>query len=238
MIRSVALAATLFVAVLACGGGEGELTVFAAASLTEVFAALAPDARFNFAGSDQLATQIREGARADVFASASPEHSNALFEEALIERPRTFATNRLVLIVPRSNPAGIRSAFDLDREGIKLIIGDPGVPVGDYTRRALDHLGELDVLDHVVSEEQDVKDVAGKVALGEADAGFVYATDIDAVADSVRVIELPAEAQPEIRYTLSLVKSGESRQEAAEFVRLVLGKRGRAALSAAGFGLP
>lgn len=237
MIRALAVVTGLFVAATACGA-EDELTVFAAASLTEVFATIAPDARFNFAGSSELAIQIREGAPADVFASAHPSYSQTLFEEGLIGRPRTFATNRLVLIVPRSNPGRIRSVSDLDREGIRLIIGAPGVPVGDYARAALEDVGELDALDRVVSEEQDVKDVAGKVAIGEADAGFVYATDVDPVAGKVRVIELPAGAQPEIRYTLSVVKSSERREAAAEFVRLVLGERGRVALSAAGFGLP
>ena len=109
-------------------GSELEgLTVFAAASLTESFQQLAPDVRFNFAGSDELATQIREGAPADVYAAASPRYPDELFDEDLIEEPQIFATNRLVLVVPADNPAGIESVEDLG-ERAKLVVGAEGVP--------------------------------------------------------------------------------------------------------------
>jgi molybdate transport system substrate-binding protein len=240
-----AVLAALLAGVLAAGcGGEGARAdeeptrVFAAASLTEVFRALDAAPRYHFTGSDELATQIREGAGFDVFAAASAAHPNELHAEGLVERPRVFATNRLVLIVPETNPSGITDVLDLRTRAARLVVGDAGVPVGDYTRRALDALGAPEILDRVVSEERDVKGVVGKVALGEADAGFVYATDVAPVADRVRVIELPAEGMPQIEYLIA-VAAGSPRREAAEiFVERVLGGEGRAALEDAGFGLP
>jgi len=222
-----------------CGGGDDKgLTIYAAASLTEVFQRLEPEARFNFAGSDELAGQLREGARADVYAAASPKYPDELYACGVIERPRTFATNRLVLIVPRDNPAGIESIDDLAESGIKLVVGAEGVPIGDYTRAVLHGLGRLQVLEQVVSEEDDVKGVVGKVALGEADAGFVYATDVKPVADEVRSIDLPAEAEADVLYPVAIVADAEHRAEAQRFVERLLGADGRRALRAAGFGLP
>jgi molybdate transport system substrate-binding protein len=224
--------------VAACGGSVADRpTVFAAASLTEVFQELDPDARFNFAGSDELAAQLREGAEADVYAAASPTYPQQLFAEGLVERPRVFATNRLVLIVPAGNEAGIESLGDLDRAGVKLVVGAEGVPVGDYTREVLDRAGASGVLDRVVSEEQDVKGVVGKVALGEADAGFVYATDARAAGSDVRAIELPTAAAVDIRSLIAIVRGGD-RDVGEAFVDLVLSERGRAALADAGFGPP
>lgn len=231
---------TLAVVLSACGGdaGNGQPSVFAAASLTEVFQTVEPDAEFNFAGSDDLATQIREGAPADVYAAASTKYPEELFEEGLIEEPRIFATNRLVLILPRDNPAGIESVADLGREGVKLVIGAEGVPIGDYTRQVLDSMGETAVLDNVVSEEDDVKGVVGKVSLGEADAGFVYATDVKPVAGKVEVIDLPDEAQATVQYPIAVVKDAENSEAAREFVAQVLGSDGQQALADAGFGPP
>jgi molybdate transport system substrate-binding protein len=236
MTRAAALALAALIA--ACGGsGPDRPTVFAAASLTEVFRELDPDARFNFAGSDELAAQLREGAEADIYAAASRRDPEQLFAEGLVERPRVFATNRLVLIVPTTDDAGIESLADLDRNGVKLVVGAEGVPIGDYTREVLDDAGASDVLDRVVSEEQDVKGVVGKVALGEADAGFVYATDARVAGPGVRAIELPTVAAADIRYLIAVVRGGD-RAAGDAFVDLVLSERGRAALAAAGFGLP
>jgi molybdate transport system substrate-binding protein len=234
------LAAALLVLAAACGGGDDEqpLTVYAAASLTDVFEAIDSSARFNFAGSDDLATQLREGAKADVYAAASPRYPQELFAEELVERPRTFALNRLVLIVPRDNPRAIESLADLGAPGVKLVIGAEGVPVGDYTRDVLERADRSDVLRSVVSEEEDVRGVLGKVALGEADAGFVYATDVAAAAEDVRAIELPASAQATIEYQVAVVRNAASRDEALAFVSALLGEQGRSSLSAAGFGLP
>jgi molybdate transport system substrate-binding protein len=225
-----------------CGGDEndasaaGELTVFAAASLTEVFEELAPEATFNFAGSDELATQIREGAPADVYAAASPRYPNELAAQGFVIEPAIFATNRLVVVVPADNPAGIESVEDLAAEGVKLVIGAEGVPVGDYTRSILEDLGASDALDNVVSAEQDVKGVLGKVASGDADAGFVYVTDAAAAGDDVQAIELPA--QPLVEYPIAVVTESENAEAAEAFVELVLSEEGRRALQEAGFGVP
>ena len=144
MIRSAAAALTALAALAGCGGGSDSLTVYAAASLTEVFQELDPDARFNLAGSDELAAQIEDGGRADVYAAASPRYLRELFEQGLIQKPRIFATNRLVLIVPEDNPAAIESVSDLARDGVKLVVGAEGVPVGDYTRTVLENMGDAE----------------------------------------------------------------------------------------------
>lgn len=243
-MRRACRAALLLIPLAAgCGGASGNnpgerLTVFAAASLTEIFPTIDPRPRYSFAGSDELAAQIREGAKADVFAAASPKYPIELHREGLIERPRVFATNELVLIVPRDNPGGIRSVADLTRHGVKVVVGAPGVPVGDYARQALERVGAPEVLDRVVSEEQDVKGVVSKVALGEADAGFAYATDVKPVAGKVRVIELPERARPRVEYLIAVVKGSATPERARAFVAEVLGERGRAAFRRAGLGLP
>ena len=240
-MKAPLLALLVLVATAACAGGERSeerITVFAAASLTDVFATIDKRPRYSFAGSDELAVQIREGAQADVFAAASPRYANELYAERIVEEPRVFATNRLVLIVPRSNPADVASVFDLRRKPAKLVVAAEGVPVGDYTRSALEKLGAPEILDRAVTEEQDVRGVVSKVALGEADAGFVYATDARSVAARVRVIDLPTRAQPKVEYLIAVVKESEHRARAAAFVRRVLGERGRNALASAGFGLP
>jgi molybdate transport system substrate-binding protein len=238
-VRSGCALLLLLVALAGCGGNRAEeLTVYAAASLTEVFQELTPDVRFNFAGSDELATQIREGAPVDVYAAASPRYPDELFQEGLVEEPVVFATNRLVLVVPSANPAGIESVDDLREDGVKLVIGAEGVPVGDYTRTVLENMGATDVLENVVSNEDDVKGVLGKVVAGEADAGFVYVTDANAAAEDLRAVDLPEEAQATVLYPIAVVADTESRDAAEAFVALVLSPEGQQALEDAGFGLP
>ena len=242
MIR--ALLALALVALAGCGGAAGggdtndHATVFAAASLTEVFPQIDPAATYNFAGSDDLATQITEGAPADVFAAASTKYPDKLYDQGLVDKPEVFATNRLVLIVPKDNPAGIQSVDDLRNPDVRLVIGAEGVPIGDYTRTVLENMGATDVLDQVVSEEDDVKGVVGKVSLGEADAGFVYVTDVKPVEDKVTAIELPEEAQAFVQYEIAVVKDAPHHDAAHEFVEQVLSEDGQAKLQAAGFGPP
>lgn len=237
-MRGVA-ALALVALVAACGGsGSRQPTVFAAASLTEVFQRLDPQARFDFAGSDELAFQIEQGAVADVYAAASPTYPERLYAKGIVRRPRAFASNELVLIVPKANPANVRSVADLGRRRIKLVLGEPTVPIGAYTREALAKLGETRALRNVVSEEPDVKGVTAKVALGEADAGFVYATDARAVAGKVTEIRLPQAAEPKVRYLIAVVRGSRHRDAAEAFVDLVLSARGQKALRAAGFGRP
>jgi molybdate transport system substrate-binding protein len=214
------------------------LTVYAAASLTEVFQRIDKRPAYNFAGSNQLALQIRQGAPADVFASAAPNFTQDLFRERRVEKPRTFASNKLVLAIPRSNPAGLRSVFDLRRRDVKLVIGTARVPIGTYTRQVLRNLGMTSVLSKVVSEEPDVKSIVGKLALGEADAGFVYRTDVQPVRDRVLAIAIPAWAQPKVRYELAVGTSSRNKAAARAWVRRMLtDKRARRLLRQAGFGL-
>ncbi len=220
------------------GLAAAKLTVFAASSLTSVFPQIDNAPRYSFAGSDQLAFQITQGAPADVYAAASPKYPDQLRAKGLVYRPRVFATNELVLIVPRANKAGIRSVYDLQKKGLRLVIGAKGVPVGDYTRKALAALGLSSVLKNVVSQETDVKEVVAKVALGEADAGFVYRTDALADVRNLSELRLPARARPKIAYEIAVVKATKHLQAANAFVARVLGARGRLALRRAGFGLP
>lgn len=237
-----ALAALVAVVALAfpgAGGAGGNFTVFAAASLTEVFQKIDRAPRYSFAGSDQLALQIRQGAPADVYAAASPKYPQLLYHDGLVTKPVTFATNKLVVLVPRSNPARINSVYDLRRSGVKVVIGDRGVPIGAYTRQLLDALGITDAVQrNVVSEETDVKGIVSKVALGEADAGFVYVTDAKPVASRVRKVLLPAWAQPSIRYQIATVKATPRKVGARAFIRKVTSPRGRLLLRRAGFGVP
>ncbi len=230
-------AATLLL-LTACAGGGGEepLTVYAASSLTEVFQELDPDARYNFAGSDELATQIREGGEADVYAAASPRYPEELRAEGLVGAPRVFATNRLVLVVPKQNPRGIARIQDLRDGALKLVVGAEGVPVGDYTREVLKRLNLTSVLENVVSEEENTKGVLGKVALGEADAGFVYTTDALAADDDVMTIPIPASAQADVRYPIAVVAKSDQKAEAERFVDVLFSPEGRRALERAGFG--
>jgi len=233
-----ALAAALVLAPVGGAGSSARVTVYAASSLTEALPRIDPRPSYSFAGSNQLAFQIKQGAPADVFASASPSYTQALYREGLVERPRTFASNALVLAVPRSNPAGLRSVFDLRDKNVRLVVGSAAVPVGDYTRRVLRRLGLSSALDKVVSQEPDVKSIVGKVALGEADAGFVYRTDVRAASDRLRAIAIPAWAQPAVRYEVVVVRASRHRAEARRFVAALATPRARRLLRQAGFTVP
>lgn len=231
--------ALLALVVPASVSGATTLTVFAAASLTEVFPKIDKSERYSFSGSDQLALQIRQGAPADVFASASPKYTELAYRDGYVQKPVVFATNKLIVLVPESNPAGIKSVYDLRRPGLKLVIGDKMVPIGTYTRQILDALGITnDVMTNVVSQETDVKGIVSKVALGEADAGFVYRTDARGVASRTRSIALPGWAQPPIHYEIAVVKASTHAAAARAYIKKIMSPRGRRLLAAAGFGLP
>jgi len=238
-VKRALVVALLALVLPASVSGGTPITVLAAASLTDVFPRIAPSPRYSFAGSDQLALQIRQGAPADVYAAASPKYTQLLYRDGFVQKPVVFATNKLIVLVPRSNPAHITTVYDLRREGIKLVIGDRTVPIGSYTRQILDALGiTTDVTKNVVSQETDVKGIVTKVALGEVDAGFVYLTDAKPVASRTRSIALPAWAQPPIRYELAVVKASANVAAAKAFLKKVTSKHGRQLLSKAGFGLP
>ena len=237
--KAVFLALLVALVVPASVSSATTLNVFAAASLTQVFPRIDKSERYSFAGSDQLALQIRQGAPADVFASASPKYTELAYRDGFVQKPLVFATNKLIVLVPRSNPAGIKTVYDLRRSGLKVVIGDKSVPIGTYTRQILDTLGiTTDVMSNVVSQETDVKGIVTKVALGEADAGFVYRTDAKSVAAQTRSVALPDWAQPPVRYEVAVVKESAHPAAARAYIKKVISKRGRRLLAAAGFGLP
>ncbi len=219
--------------------GGSQPTVFAAASLKKVLSKLDPGAKYTFGGSGALETQIEQGAPADVFAAASPKQPAALYAKGLVDKPAQFATNTLVLIVPKRNPARIKSVGDITRHGVKLVICNATVPCGDYARKAFMNLGiTAAAMKNVVSQTTDVTQTVAEVALGQADAGFVYITDAKAADGKVVPIGLPARAKPLAMDVIVVVKAGKNQAAARAFVRSVLSSKGQAALQAAGFGKP
>lgn len=219
--------------------GDPSPTVFAAASLTKVFPQIDPTAKYSFGGSGALEAQIEQGAPADVFAAASAKQPAALYAKRLVGKPVEFATNTLVLIVPKNNPAHITSVTDVTKPGIKLVICNATVPCGDYARNAFANLGiTAQAMKNVVSQTTDVTQTVAQVALGQADAGFVYITDARAANGKVSVIRLPEKAKPGAEDYIAVVNATKDRAGAAAFVRTVLSPRGQAKLQAAGFGRP
>ena len=235
------LAVCAFVAIAALAGtaqaaSKAQLTVYAASSLTDVFPKIDPAEKYQFAGSNALAAQIQQGAPADVFASANTTIPNQLYAKGLCSKPVVFTRNTLVIIVPTSNPAHIHSVYDLTKPGIKLDIAGKGVPVGTYTIQILQNM-DLDtaVLKNVVSQETDVREVLSKVALGEADAGFVYSTDAKTVPGKVTVIKVPAWAQPKVQYGACVVTASHNQAAAQAFVANLIKAPAQKQLLAYGF---
>jgi molybdate transport system substrate-binding protein len=245
------LAAIMATAMAACGssdseGGGGEaLIVSAASSLTDAFtnygrAFDGGAVRFQFAGSDELAAQIRQGVKPDVFAAASMRYPEQLRDEGLAGRPVAFAGNRLVIAVP-ADGAKVVGIGDLAKPGVTLAIGSEDVPIGGYTRDVLGRLGarrSAAVLANVRSEEPDVNGIIGKLTQGAVDAGFVYITDVTATAGALRAIELPAPLQPRVAYGVVVVRGAEHPEAARRFVAGLLRGKGAAELRAAGFEPP
>ncbi len=236
VLSAALLALTLTVVGTAGATTSAEtLTIYAAASLTEVFKGYDSSQQYNFAGSNVLETQIKNGAPADIFASAAPLNTQRLFAAGVVDKPVTFTANRLALIVPKSNPAGLKSIYDLNSKSVKLVVANAAVPVGGYTRTVLRKMNLSSVLSKVVSNESDVKAVTGKVALGQADAGFVYATDARPVSDQVTVIRIPAWAQPRVRYEIAVVSKSANKAAAQAWIKGILSAKGQTALKNAGF---
>jgi molybdate transport system substrate-binding protein len=211
------------------------LTVFAAASLTNVFPRIDSRARYSFGGSNMLAAQIEQGLPADVFASADTGLPWQLHRKGLVTRPVAFTSNKLVIVVAHGNPLQLHSVGDLERSGLRIVMAAAGVPVGDYTRKVLARLGLSDLVDKAVSQETDVREVLSKVALGEADAGFVYATDAKTVKGKVSLLGIPKKAQPRVLYAAAAVKSSKHLQAAKAWVQRLLAKSAQRKLRAAGF---
>jgi molybdate transport system substrate-binding protein len=231
------------------------LSVYAAASLSDAFNEIAdslqrrdPELKidFNFAGSQVLVLQIGQGAAADVFASADDRWMHVAQDSGLIDgTPQTFVHNRLVVIVPTGNPARIGKLQDLARSGVKLVLAADAVPAGRYAREAIFRLAwspgyppeyPRRVLANVVSYEENVRSVAAKVQLGEADAGFVYVSDVTpAVARQVRRFDLPDTANVIASYPIAIVRHAPNPLAAKAFVDFVLSPAGQAVLAKNGF---
>jgi molybdate transport system substrate-binding protein len=231
------------------GGGDAaeptRLVVSAAASMTEALEACAPefgdaenaDVRLSFAGSDELAAQIRQGAKVDAYAAANTRLPDELYGEDLLGKPVEFATNEFVLAVPEDS--AIASVGDLTEGGTTIVIGSESVPIGEYTRETLAKLPpgqEEAILANVRSNEPDVKGIVGKLTQGAADAGFVYVTDVNATAGELKAIELPEELEPQVTFGAGVVAEAEQPELAQRFVDGLTHGACADALQEAGFG--
>ncbi len=221
---------------------SGTLTVFAAASLTETFDALAEDFEaqhpevdvvLNYGGSSALAQQIVAGAPADVFAAASEATMQTVVDADLASEPVVFATNSLQLVVPAGNPAEVTDLADLARSELAIALCDAAVPCGAASASLLSAEGVTASPDTL---EEDVKAVLTKVQLGEADVGLVYVTDVRAAGDEVEGIAVPEVAAAINRYPVAALTDAPSPDLAAAWIALLTGPEGRAVLSDAGFG--
>lgn len=259
MRRLVSLLVFLSIALAACGGSMNSepraLTVFAAASLTDAFTEIGENFQkanpnmtvtFNFAGSQALRTQIEEGAPADVFASASGKEMETLVTDSFVtkESSHLFLHNKLVVILPADNPAGIDSLEDLANSGIKIVLAAEEVPVGNYSRQALDMMNASfgtdfkdKVLANVVSNEDNVKQVVAKIQLGEADAGIVYTSDAVA-APELQTIDIPNELNVIAKYPIAPLVESAHAELAQAFIDYVLSEEGQAILRKWGFESP
>ncbi len=259
MIAKNAILCVLAALVLATSAGFAqepkELTVFTAASLTGAFGEIGRmyenetgiKVVFNFDGSQALRTQIENGAYADVFASANNKQMNALKNIGLMNNSSIslFANNKLALIVPKENPAGIANLSDLAKPGLKMVIGTKDVPVGDYALQIINKLGndsaygpdyKKQVLANIISQETNVNYVVTKIALGEADVGFAYVSDITEVLSSkVEKVEIPDEYNVIAEYPMGISLNSKYPAQSEEFINLVKSEQGRAILEKYGF---
>lgn len=262
--------ATVFFALLAgaalsacCGNGsggdsgtiDGEITVFAASSLSEAFKEVGAafekanpgtEVTFSFAASSALAVQINEGAPADVFASADTAQMKNVIDQGNAEEPTVFATNTPVVVVPKDGKA-VATFADLAKPGIKLVLAGKDVPIGRYAREVLakaSGTGGISpdfsdrVLANLKSEEANVRAVLTKVQLGEADAGVVYKTDVGAAANEVRVIEIPTAYNVVAEYPIAVLKASKNQVTAAGFVAFIRSAAGQAIMEKYGFVKP
>jgi molybdate transport system substrate-binding protein len=233
---------------------EKQLTVFAAASLTDAFNEISAQFKqqnpgatleFNYAGSQQLRTQLEQGATADVFASANTKEMNGAIQSGLVVSgtQKTFVRNRLAVIVPKENPGGIQELKDLAKPGLKIVLAAPAVPVGGYALTVLDKMNadfgatfSQTVLSNVVSYEDNVKQVVAKIQLGEGDAGIVYTSDVTPdAAEKVVKIDIPDKYNVLATYPIAVLKSAPQADLATKFVDYVLSADGQAILQKWGF---
>ncbi|WP_328474335.1 molybdate ABC transporter substrate-binding protein [Actinoplanes sp. NBC_00393] len=257
----IAAAALLTLSIAACGGSgddnpgsgtpssgatvSGAVTVFAAASLTESFTTLGKQfeqahpgttVTFNFAGSSALATQINEGAPADVFASAAPKQMAAVTDAGnAAGTPTTFVKNQLVIAVAKGNPKGIQGLADLAKPDVKVALCAEAVPCGAAAKTAIDAAAAKIT---PVTLEQDVKAALSKVKLGEVDAALVYRTDAKAAAADVDAVEFPESDKAINDYPIVVLKDAKNTAGAQAFLDYVLSADGTKVLTDAGFQAP
>jgi molybdate transport system substrate-binding protein len=229
------------------GGSSGSdstprLVVSAASSMTEALTTCSSDfdgadVKLSFAGSDDLAAQIRQGVKPDVFASANTKLPDALHSEGLLSKPVEFAANTLVGAVPEDSK--LHSVDDFTHAGTTLAIGSESVPIGSYTREVLDRLpgtaGDA-ILENVRSNEPDVKGIVGKLTQSAVDGGFVYRSDVEATNGALRALPLPGEVQPAVVYAAGVVKGADQPALARRYVQGLVDGGCYRALQAAGFG--
>jgi molybdate transport system substrate-binding protein len=249
-IRLAAALAAMALLLAGCGGDDNrssggssgssnEIKVFAAASLTAAFGELGErftaanggtKVTFNFAGSQALATQIQQGAPADVFASADTTNMDKVKD--LVGTPQNFASNLLQIVVEQGNPKGVKGLDDLSRGDLKVVLAAGDVPAGKYAKQVLDR---ADVRVRPVSLEDNVKAVVTKVALGEADAGIVYVTDVTAGGGKIQGVDIPARQNVVATYPIATVKASKAQGKAQAFMDLVRSAEGQAVLEGFGF---
>ena len=222
----------------------GSLTVLAAASLTEAFndtkAGLEKEysglhLTYSFAGSQALVTQVTNGAPADVIATADQTSMQKLVTASLVETPTVFAHNKLEIVVPPGNPKAIKGLSDLAAAGLTVVLADPSVPVGKFAAQALQKAG---VTVTPKSLELDVKSVLQKVAMGEADAGIVYVTDVTAAGTTVAGVTIPDDQNVIATYPIAVIKTSKNHAAAAAFVTEIVSGDGQTALQKRGFLAP
>jgi len=239
-LGAAALAVIAITGACSSGGGRHQVTVFAASSLTDAFKAMQkPFAAehdnytltFSFAGSQQLAAQLDQGAHADALATADRETMQRVPARGPHRPPVVFAENTLVIAVGHGNPNGVRTLADLGRPGLRVVLADPAVPAGRY---AHDALAKANVTVHPVSLEDNVEGVVTKVALGEADAGIAYATDTTA-ARGVDGVQIPEAENVRAEYLATAVPFGDQRTGGEDFVAFLLSARGQSILHRFGF---
>lgn len=250
-----AILAIFVIATLAGASDTDELVVFCAASLTGAFGEIGEiyendtgvDVILNFDGTQALRTQVEQGAIADVFVSANEKHMDALMAEGFMDNDTVsiFTENRMVVIVPADNPADIQSLSDLAEPGVMIITGVKDAPFGSYTLQVLDKLANDStygpeyreaVMSNVISQETSVSNLVSKIALGEADAGFAYQSDISPeLSEQVSKVEIPDQYNVVAEYPLGVLMEAENPDEASSFIEFVVSPEGRAVLEKYGF---
>jgi molybdate transport system substrate-binding protein len=259
VVMTACLALTVL-ALVGCGGGNeygasesgGEINVFAASSLTNAFGEMkesfeeqnpGTEVRLNFAGSSTLLTQLQQGAPADVFASADEEKMDTAVEDGLVEDPQDFVTNELIVIVPEGNPAGIEQLEELGKPGLRLVLAEESVPIARYAQEVLEKANaqygpdfSQRALSNIASREADVKAAANRVSVGDADATFVYRSDITPdLEERVRVIEIPPELNVVATYPIARTTGSSNPELAQEWVNFDSSEEGGRILEEWGF---